>query len=294
MTTVDGMDPLLSSTLLKAATEAGSETSKTAGGLLTRALGPTADVIGQALAQYADLRIRNVGRIVGRSEKKARESGRSGSVHPRIAHRVLEEGSFCDDSVMADYLGGVLAGSRTPSGRDDRAVVWSNLVTGLSAAQIRLHYLLYREWAVRLHDRIDLNPGISEGREQAVMYADLEPVMLALCVEDEDRDISAVFAHAVTGLVRQGLLEQNYGYGRSGPDNSPDAPYENVLTVRPSVAGMELYGWAQGLPGLVPTAFIREALPFDVDPPLARLHAVVLPKISEHDAESAPSPTSEL
>jgi len=120
---------------VSAATAAGSDGAKTANGLLTRALGPTADAIGQDLAaRYSEYRQRNTGRIIGRAEKKARESGRSGSVHPRVAHRVIEEGSFGDDAVIADYLGGLLAGGRTPNGRDDRAIVWSNLVTALSAA----------------------------------------------------------------------------------------------------------------------------------------------------------------
>jgi hypothetical protein len=287
-TTVDGMDPLIAGALVKAAIDAGSEDAKTTGGLLTRALGPTADVLGQALAQFTDYRLRNVGKIVGRSEKKARETGRTGSVHPRVAHRVIEEGSFCDDAVMADYLGGVLAGSRTPSGRDDRAVVWSDLVAGLSAAQIRLHYLLYREWAIRLHGRTEVNLGMVQGANQAVMYVELNQIVEALRVADDDREIFGVFKHAIVGLHRQGLVNEQYAHGARAQSESPDAPYEHVLNVGPSMAGIELYGWAQGLPGLTPSAFILEALPFDVDPPLRRLDTAVLPRV-EGANTSAPS-----
>lgn len=272
------MDPLVSGALVKAATAAGSEGAKTTSGLLNRALGPSADVLGQALAQYTEFRLRNVGKIVGRSEKKALESGRSGIVHPRVAHRVLEEGSFCDDVVMADYLGGVLAGSRTPSGRDDRAVVWSDLVTRLSAAQIRLHYLLYREWAIRLHGRSDVNPGTTEGRFQALMYVELMEIKRAVGVEHDDSEISEVFSHSIVGLHRDGLIGEQYAHGGREPD-STDSPYALVLNVRPTPAGMELYGWAQGLPGLTPQAFNLDALPFDVEPPLARLTAVILPRL---------------
>ena len=284
------MDPI-SSALVSAATAAGSDGAKTANGLLTRALGPTADAIGQDLAaRYSEYRQRNTGRIIGRAEKKARESGRSGSVHPRVAHRVIEEGSFCDDAVMADYLGGLLAGGRTPNGRDDRAVVWSNLVTALSAAQIRLHYLLYREWAIRLHGRIDVNLGVATGRKQALMYTDLTEVVMAFPVEDEDRGtLYDLFIHALIGLVRQGLLEPIFSYGPRGPDNSPDAPYPNVLSVQPSVAAMELYGWAQGLPGLIPTAFVLEALPFDVDPPLPLLQTALLLGLPERNSTELPA-----
>ena len=281
------MDPLISGALIKAATDAGSESAKTASGLLTRALGPTADVFGEALAQYTEFRLRNVGKIVGRSEKKARESGRSGNVHPRVAHRVLEEGSFCDDAVMANYLAGVLAGSRTPSGRDDRAVAWSDLVTGLSAAQIRLHYLLYREWAIRLNGRLDISTRGGGVGYFAYMYIDLTEVIEALGVEDDDRELSEVLTHAIIGLHRQGLIE-SYVEGERGP-NLPDAPYPLFLAVTPSPSGQELYGWAQGLPGLTPEAFVLEALPFDVDPPLPGLRSAVLPQLPEQDPAIAPA-----
>jgi hypothetical protein len=287
MTTVEGMDPVISSVLVKAATDAGSDGAKTTSGLLTRALGPSADVIGRALAQYTDFRIQNVGKILGRSERKARESGRSGSVHPRVAHRVLEEGSFCDDAVMADYLGGVLAASRTSGGRDDRAVAWSNLVTGMSAAQIRLHYLLYREWAIHLHGRLDINTRGMGATFHAYMYTDMPEVTKALGVEDDDRELSEVLTHAIIGLQRQDLVE-SYAEGERG-QHDPDAPFPHFLAVTPSLSGQELYGWAQGLPGLIPDAFILDALPFDVDPPLPRLH-VVLPNLPETGSAAPPRP----
>lgn len=272
------MDPFVSGAVVKAATDGGSEGAKTTSGLLTRALGPSADMLGQALAQYTEFRLRNVGKIVGRSEKKTRESGRSGIVHPRVAHRVIEEGSFCDDAVMADYLGGVLAGSRTSGGRDDRAVVWSDLVTRLSAAQIRLHYLLYREWSIRLHARSDVNPGTTEGRFQALMYVELMEIKRAVGIEHDDSEISDVFTHSIVGLHRDGLVGEEYAHGGREPD-SHDSPYALVLNVRPSPAGMELYGWAQGLPGLTPQAFNIDALPFDAEPPVARLTTAMLPRL---------------
>jgi hypothetical protein len=264
----------------QAATDAGSEGAKTTTGLLARALGPSADVLGQALAQYTEFRVRNVGKILGRSEKKARESRRSGSVHPRVAHRVLEEGSFCDDAVMADYLGGVLAGSRAPNGRDDRAVAWSDLVTGMSAAQIRLHYLLYREWAIRLHGELALGQ-LSLGHDDtAFMYTDLTEVTKALHVYDDDPEPSGVLTHAIVGLHRQGLVN-SYRQGEVPEEVwGWREPYPRFLYVSPSFSGLELYGWAQGLSGLTPEAFVLEALAFDVDPPLPRLRSVTIPNIN--------------
>ncbi|MBC7631270.1 hypothetical protein [Aeromicrobium sp.] len=91
--TVASVDPLTVA-LVTVATNAGSEGVKTTNGLLTRVLGPAADVLGQELGRYTEYRLRNLSKIVSRSEKKAREPGRSGSVHPRVAHRLLEGGLF--------------------------------------------------------------------------------------------------------------------------------------------------------------------------------------------------------
>ena len=165
-------------------------------------------------------------------------------------------------------------------------------MTGLSAAQIRLHYLLYREWAIRLHGRTDVNLGVTEGAYQAVMYVELKQVVEALRVADDDREIFGVFKHAIVGLHRQGLVNDQYAHGLRAQSESPDAPYENVLNVGPSMAGIELYGWAQGLPGLIPSAFILEALPFDVDPPLPRLDSAVLPRVPKREAANTSAPSS--
>ncbi|MBC7631271.1 hypothetical protein [Aeromicrobium sp.] len=110
------------------------------------------------------------------------------------------------------------------------------------------------------------------------MYVELNEIIDAIGVEDDDREIVGVFNHAIVGLHRQGLVQDQYAHGGREPD-SPDSPYPLVLNVAPSAAGMELYGWAQGFPGLTPQAFILEALPFDVEPPLARLQTAMLPRL---------------
>ena len=125
--------------------------------------------------------------------------------NPRVSHVLLEEGSYCDNEVMVDYLGGVLAASRTPDGRDDRAVAWSNLVTSLSSLQVRAHYLLYREWAARLDDLNDLNLGVDGGRSQALMQIELEEFYNVL-VDESDVELNAALSHSIVGLVRVGLL----------------------------------------------------------------------------------------
>ena len=119
--------------IAKAADAVAEESGKVFSTLMIKMLGPSADEIGEALRRWTSYRVRNVKRIAAVADRRAQ--GREGVVPPRLAHTVLEEGSYCDDELMAEYLGGVLAGGRTPSGRDDRAVTWSKLITSMSTLQ---------------------------------------------------------------------------------------------------------------------------------------------------------------
>ncbi|NTW42262.1 MAG: hypothetical protein HGA44_20705, partial [Cellulomonadaceae bacterium] len=129
------VDPIGMGLVTKAASE---EATKVGGHLLTRVFGPSADEIGTALARWTAYRVGNVKRIVEGADRKGGD--REGGVSPRVAHRVLEDGSWSDDTVVVDYLSGVLAGSRSLDGRDDRGVVWCTLISGMSALQLRAHY----------------------------------------------------------------------------------------------------------------------------------------------------------
>lgn len=250
----DQVDPIAGMGVMKAATSEGAkETTR----LLGRVLGPSADVIGEALARYTEQRMRNVGRVVAKADEKS--GGRTGEVHARVAHRLLEEGSYCDEELMAEYLGGVLAAARVPGGRDDRAVVWSEIVTGMSSLQVRAHMILYREWAAALKGRDDVNPGTHEGRQRARMLMDLHQFYLSVKHDTHDGDPNAVIAHSVLGLIRLGLLEDEY---RLGPThNVAEAPeqWQAALVVKPSVMGIELYGWACGDAEMTALRFVSDA-----------------------------------
>lgn len=253
------MDPIVTAGVVKAVGSAADDTSKVSSNLLQRALGPTADVIGAALAQYSDLRWFNTERIAAKAAKKSEAHNRSGPANPRVAHKVLEEGSYADDELMAEYFSGLLAASRTPSGRDDRAVFWTNVVGSLSTVQIRLHYALYRAWATQLSGRTDVNLNIEKGRNAATAEMTL---LDALCITEAllptgELSSTAVpnFAHAVIGLAREGLIGQGYGYGDSEATGRKESPYPQLFWTCPTAAGVELFGWALGLDGLDSRSF---------------------------------------
>jgi hypothetical protein len=258
-----------------AAAEAGA--SKVTPGLLKRVLGPSANVIGEALEQYTRYRLRNVLNIMERADTKSAASAARGIVNPRVAHVLLEEGSYCDDELMAEYLAGVLAGSRTPTGRDDRAVTWCRVLTGLSSFQVRAHYLLYREWAACLSGT-GLNLAGDVDLFRATMEADLLEFEALL---DPEASVGSgeALVHSIPGLANAGLLGSGFGFGPRDRF-SPDSPFENVLQVSPSIVGCELYGWAQGLPGLPPNEFTSKAAVFELEDPIARLSGITLPNYS--------------
>jgi hypothetical protein len=256
-----------------------TESEKVARGLLIRVLGPAADAINEALGRYTSYRVRNVGAIIERADAKSRDSVESRKVvNPRVAHVLLEDGSYCDDELMIDYLGGVLAGSRTPHGRDDRAVAWSHVVTSLSTLEVRTHYLLYREWAARLHGLADLNLGVSAGRYLATMDLDLGE-FLPLLIEGIEVPVQDALGHAIPGLIRVGLLENEYYIGPRENTGEPDARFAHLLRVMPSVIGLELYGWAQGLPGLSPGDFPAKVAAFELEEAIPHLTGVLLPNL---------------
>jgi hypothetical protein len=269
-------DPITGVGIAKAAARAASsDANQVAPGLVRRMLGPAADEIGEALRRYTSYRVGNVNRIVKSAERKS-AGGQDGKiVHPRVAHGILDDGSYCDDELMADYYGGILASARTPDGRDDRAVSWSSLISGMSALQIRAHYLLYREWAARISPDAGLNLGLSTQRARAQM--DVELVEFSgLLRGDSELDVGSLLSDAIHGLLRAGLLDNEFSYGPRSEPLTKNSPFENVVRVSPSPSGMELYGWAQGLPGLTSYEFPSMAQPFELEVPLPRLTRVAL------------------
>lgn len=270
------VDPIIGAAVAKVATSAADEAVKS--GLLNRVLGPAADELGEAFKRYTAYRTRNVGRVVEKAAKKSNPGSDDYHVHPRVAHRLLDEGSYCDDELMADDLGGMLAGSRTPNGRDDRAVAWSELVTSLSAVQIKAHYLLYSAWTRLLHGRHNLNLGISTGRSMSTLQVDLVEFAGAIIDGSELRPDVAL-SHAIPGLTRVGLLGEEYGFGASS-EIAAGSRFDPVLQVQPSVAGIELFGWAMGNADLRVLEFLELELQADKSLPGA-LQGVVLPHLPD-------------
>jgi len=224
---------------------AAKEAVKVAGGLMVDLFGPSAKVMGQHWA--ARLQERNLAVLLRKTQARAKGDD-PGIANTRVAAHAFEAVSYANDEVVAEYLSGVLASSRSESGSDDTGLPWSSLIARLSSDQLRLHYFIYgsarqaliREAAAESADANSLN-----GTDVLVP---LEPAY-ALC--------DAVFSRmtdAVDGLVREGLLAGSYSWGQQEHllNATPhygdvlDLPWEQAMRVGVTVHGMRLFLWGLG------------------------------------------------
>jgi hypothetical protein len=223
------------------------------GASVGRILGPTADYLGGELQEWTEKRAENVGRIFRNAERKLGPEGlkSDGSVPPRVLGAILSEGQFRDDALAADYLGGVLASAKTEDGRDDRGAALVALVSRLSTYQLRAHYMLYAQARNALAGR-DLNLGEQSVRKTNVLFLPMADFLAGMDFSNAEMvDFAGVLSHVVHGLIREGLLEDEFRYGgpsalgsmTSGPDFRP----MGGILFRITPLGIELFMMAHGL-----------------------------------------------
>lgn len=249
----DLVDPALMSASVAAAKALSGGEAEASSKLLQRLLGPTADVLGDAMAQYTSSRIQNIGRIADRTME--RTQGRAARApHPRVAHRILEEGSFADNELMVEYLSGVLVAEQEGGSQEDEAVAWTALIGSMSTRQLRLHFLLYREWATLLLGRDGLELGRGAVRSQVDLEMNYDALLEALGLVREQAPNQ--LASSMAALSRLDLIS-DYAMGAIGEDEQHlPTQWEGHARVRMSLAGMQLYGWALGQADVSPNAFV--------------------------------------
>ena len=111
---------------------------------VAKLLGPTAEYLGEGIRDLTQRRVESIGRMFSNASKKLGGNlERPGEVPPTVLRTVLNEASYREDSLSIEYVGGVLASSRTERGRDDRGARMIKVVEGLTSYQMRTHYLVY-------------------------------------------------------------------------------------------------------------------------------------------------------
>lgn len=229
-------------------------------------LGPLFDEVAEGWRErYSERRRRNLANILQKAEHKAGDRlDDELEVSGRIANRVIEDGSWCEGPVMAEYFGGVLAASLSPGGQDDRGVVWADLISRLAAADVYLHYMIY-DALRRTYRGRDLDLGSSDVLAGCALYLPLPKTLELDVVLSGGQQVKVVasvggggelvgaegidVASCALSLVRHGLIESNWGCGdREGLSKNfrIDAPHAG-LVAWPSMSGIELFLWAHGM-----------------------------------------------
>lgn len=228
--------------------------------LLLKLLGPSADYIGNVLAQWTEAAHKNLRRVFENAFEKLGDRVESeGQVPPRVLKAVLEEGAFAEDPLMADYLGGVLASSRSGTPRDDRGAAMVALIARLSTYQLRTHYIFYTV-AHDLLAGMEVNLGMQSERQapRARLFVPFSAYMPAMeFVDGEDPNI--FISHALYGLIREELLDDWFVYGgvEHLSKEAGTAIPEDGFLLQLAPLGVELYLAARGLPDLTLADFLN-------------------------------------
>ena len=91
--------------------------------ILTKVLGPTADYLGNETKNLVEKCNVNLNHVFSRAKAKlGTRLDEPGGVSPRVFRHVFEDGRFAEEDIVVEYYGGLLAGSKSPTGRDDRAL----------------------------------------------------------------------------------------------------------------------------------------------------------------------------
>jgi len=111
-------------------------------------LGPSIKAVGNSFGQWTEYRMNNLLRI-GEKVSARRESqvdlddGSPRDVHPRLAADFIENSSWVDDDLHQEYFAGLIA---VEKGQSDDGLFYSRVISGLTASQVRLHFLIYRAY----------------------------------------------------------------------------------------------------------------------------------------------------
>ncbi len=235
--------------------------------LIKRVLGPTADYLGSELQTLVEKKLNNLSRIFSSAERKLGDKIETeGAVPPRVLKGILDEGSFCDDALMAEYFGGVLASSRSGTSRDDRGASFIALISRLSTYQIRTHYIFYH-MVKDLFNGTSLNSGISDNRRKMETYLPFEIYLTAMEFDRlELKKSQALFDHTMYGLNKESLIEDGFKYGSKEHVAKffKNATKPGVI-FQPSILGIELFLWAYGKSDLTGNDFFKTANQFEID-----------------------------
>lgn len=114
------------------------ETTRAAVSFLGRLCNPAAEEFGLMLQDTVRVwRANNMVRLTAKAEEKLQQTPNAPELHasPSLVSRILENGSWTEDSVVQDMWAGLLASSCTPDGDDDSNLLFTELLSRMTTVQ---------------------------------------------------------------------------------------------------------------------------------------------------------------
>jgi len=102
---------------------------------------PAAEEVGLLLRdKISHWRAQNLVKIAEKAQRRLAQSNEPGETHahPRLLFQVLEDGSWADTDDVQEMWAGLIASSCTADGRDDSNLMFINLLSQLTASQVRV------------------------------------------------------------------------------------------------------------------------------------------------------------
>ncbi|MCM0084102.1 hypothetical protein L4X63_21195 [Geomonas sp. Red32] len=214
--------------------------------ILTKLLGPTADYLGAEAKGLVEKCNINLDTVFAKAARKlGKRMDDPGAVSPRVLRHILDDARFCEDEVAAEYYGGMLAGSREVTGKDDQCLPYLSKVKQMSVYQIRLHFAFYYE-VLRHHKSSQLNMGLGNDLPNAGLLLPHE-FLIHLFPPEKLKDYWKLMTHCVVGLSSHGLIN-TYSYGEAShlKQRFPNAESDGAY-MEPNFTGAELFLWALGV-----------------------------------------------
>jgi hypothetical protein len=192
----------------------------------TRVVSAPLDAAAEALKERVKARLDRTSRFA-----QAKAGTRRLEISDRIAFKAFGEAAFNDDELIADYLGGVLAGSGVD---DDSAAAVIAQIGRLSALQLRVHYVVYRElrrlWSGDW-------PNLYNSAETGKAAIQLTPGELSHAA---GADSGEGIGSALAVLETEGLISIPWHFAGSTAEDPTGA------TITPTGLGAELFLWGHG------------------------------------------------
>ena len=215
--------------------------------LLIKVAGPTADYVGNETKNLVEKSHNNIKKILNNSVKVlGSKADYPGQVSSRILKRVYDVGAFCEDDLTLEYLGGVLASSRSDNFNDERSLNFFSLLESMSSYQIKAHYIFYTilrkkcmDWEINFEDK--------NWMRDMIVFIPFEEFVNSMDLKLNERSLRDLFLpHIFWGLKRLELISHlSYGNVSVICAHYPEANGPGFI-IYPSLFGIELYMWVNG------------------------------------------------